>query len=314
MAWVNGVVSIREIAERAKLYGARDLVFAPGWETRSNGSDWAPGGPKGFVDHHTAGGNNIYLDQNLINGVPGLSGPLCNYAGLYDGDLAIVSAGPANHAGASGGWDTAPLPNTGWFNREVLGIEMQYKGTEPMSPEQWRTLIAVNRAAQEVCGWDPSGICIKNHQGTSIQGKWDMGNGNGTTYPIEDVRKAIRAVGVAPAPVPVEDDMANVSDGEKKEILDGIRQLSQAWDTEDGKKWIAEMIATIYNRVCVPQVSYVDQRAGKPADASYRNDLGGYVREADVKLEDQARINKSTDVRLSAMEKKMDAILKAVQK
>lgn len=193
MAW-NGVASIRQIAERTRELCGCDIVWAPGWEQRSNGSGWAPGGPKGFVNHHTAGGNNIYLDQNLIHGVPGLSGPLCNYAGLYDGDLAVVSAGPANHAGASGGWDTWPLPVTGWFNAQVLGVEMQYRGTEPMSAEQYQTMCALNRAAQEVLGWRDDQLCSKTHNGTSVQGKWDPGYAPGKTYDIAAIRRDIKTV------------------------------------------------------------------------------------------------------------------------
>ncbi|AOE44541.1 lysin A, N-acetyl-beta-D-muramidase domain [Gordonia phage Jumbo] len=195
MAFVNGPQMMRDIANMCHERFGTTIVYSPGWETRGNGQSWPAGGPKGFVDHHTAGGNNIYLDQNLISGVPGLSGPLCNFAGLYDGDLALVAAYPANHAGASGGWDTAPLPRTGMFNREVLGIEMQYRGTEPMSPEQYQTLLAVNFCAAEVLGWEKDYRRIKNHQGTSIQGKWDMGRGNGVTYDINQIRRDIAAKG-----------------------------------------------------------------------------------------------------------------------
>lgn len=202
MAFTTGVQLMRDIANFVAGHGV-SIVWAPGWENRSNGQSWAPRGPKGFVNHHTAGSNNIYLDQNLIHGIQGLSGPLCNVAGLYDGDLAVVSAGPANHAGASGGWDTAPLPNTGYFNREVLGLEVQYRGTEPMSPEQYRTMCLVNRAAQEILGWPANGIRSKNHQGTSIQGKWDPGYAPGKTYPIAQTRRDVAAV-LAPVPPPAQ--------------------------------------------------------------------------------------------------------------
>lgn len=283
MAYQNAVQMIRDIANEVATYGV-NIVWAPGWENRGNGSQWAAGGPKGFINHHTAGGNNIYLDQNLITGVPGLSGPLCNFAGLYDGDLAVVAAYPANHAGASGGWDTWPLPNTGWFNQQVLGIEMQYKGTERMSPEMYRTLCIVNKVAQEQLGWPASQICSKNHQGTSIQGKWDMGyDARGYTYDIAQVRKDIAAVR---KPNQEEEDlMAKFTDGEKQEVLDGIRQLSRAWDTQNGPMWIAEMIVALYNEIVVPKISEVDRRAGVPVEESYVNPLGAYVREADVKLE-----------------------------
>lgn len=194
MAFVNGPQMMRDIANMCHELFGTTIVYSKGWETRGNGQDWAYGGPKGFINHHTAGGNNIYLDGNLITGVPGLSGPLCNFAGLYDGDLAVVASYPANHAGASGGWDTAPLPVTGMFNREVLGIEMQYRGVEPMSPAQYQTLLAVNYCAAKVLNW-PSFNRIKNHQGTSIQGKFDMGFAPGKTYDIAAIRRDIAAKG-----------------------------------------------------------------------------------------------------------------------
>lgn len=283
MPYNNAVQMIRDIANGVAKYGV-NIVWAPGWENRGNGSQWAPGGPKGFVNHHTAGGNNIYLDQNLISGVPGLSGPLCNFAGLYDGDLAVVAAYPANHAGASGGWDTAPLPVTGWFNQQVLGIEMQYNGISRMPPEQYRTMTIVNKVAQEVLGWPVSQICSKNHQGTSIEGKWDMGyDRRGYTYDIAQIRRDIAAVRL---PNQAEEElMASFSDAEKNELLVGIRQFNRAYDTQAGPKWVGEMVVDLYNEIVVPKVSLVDQRAGKPLDKSYTNPVGSYIREADAKLE-----------------------------
>ena len=188
MAFVNGPQLMRDIANKVASTGI-DIVWSRGWENRGNGQDWPAGGPKGHINHHTAGGNNIYLDNNLIVGVPGLAGPLCNFAILYDGDLAVVAAYPANHAGASGGWDTWPLPHTGWFNREVLGTEIQYRGTEPMSKEQYHTMCVLNRAIKDVLGWTDGFIRSKNHQGTSIQGKWDPGYAPGKTYDINAMRR-----------------------------------------------------------------------------------------------------------------------------
>lgn len=175
-----------------------NVVYTSGWEGRSNGQSWQRDCPEGIVDHHTAGGNNVNIDQNLIYGVPGLSGPLCNFCIMYDGDLGVIANGPANHAGASGGWDTAPFPNTGMFNSRVLGVEVQYKGTEPMSAAQWNTLAILNHETLEEIGRGGQYNRIKNHQGTSIQGKWDMGIGNGVTYNIADVRSKAAAAGAPP--------------------------------------------------------------------------------------------------------------------
>lgn len=194
---------VLEIAKRVEARGV-PLVLGPNIH-KGNGTAWALGDrAEGHVNHHTAGGNNIYLDANLTNGVPGLSGPLSNYAILYDGDLAVVSLHPANHAGASGGWDTAPLPVTRDFNRRVLGTEIQYRGTEPMSPAQYKTMCILNEEIRKYHGWPDFSRC-KTHNGTSVEGKWDPGYAPGKTYDIAALRRDFAVLGgggQAPAELP----------------------------------------------------------------------------------------------------------------
>lgn len=200
---------VREIARRCAQAGVR-VIYVPGCERRGNGQSWARW-PEGIVDHHTGGGNNIYVDRILIDGRRDLSGPLCNFATLYDGDLALVAEYPANHAGASGGWDTWPLPVTRVFNRQTVGNEIQYRGTEPMSPAQWATILVLNRVTMQVLAEIGAGVLSRNgdpirikfHQGTSRTGKWDPGYAPGKTYDIGHFR---RTVGRQPQ----EDDMASV--------------------------------------------------------------------------------------------------------
>ena len=213
--------AVADVSVMCESLGVR-VIRAPGCENRGNGSQWAR--IEGIVDHHTAGGNNIYLDQILVSGRSDLSGPLCNWAILYDGDLTIVAEGPANHAGASGGFDTAPMPVTNDFNRRVLGVEVQYKGTEPMSPEQWRTLAVLNYCAMKVLGFTDF-LRVKNHNGTSVQGKVDMGkglDGRGSviTYPIQDVRAAAAAVGNVQRPDDGGFDMATADDVKRELVGD----------------------------------------------------------------------------------------------
>lgn len=298
MAFINAVQMIRDVANECIRRGV-NVIFEPGWENRGNGQDWTPGGPKGLVNHHTGGGNNIYLDRNLITGVPGLSGPLCNFAGLYDGDLCVVAAFPANHAGASGGWDTAPLPNTGWFNREVLGIEIQYRGTEPMSPEQWRTVTIFNKVCQEILGWPADQSCSKFHQGTSIQGKWDPGYANGKTYDIYDFRRAVIASPGGGTVDPGEEDpMGALNDDEQRTILDGARQLFPL-ETRNGEKWVGEMVRDLYNEFAYEYPSLYDERHpdlnpdGTPKKLPYKATPVKYILEADYKLESINRLLKT---------------------
>jgi hypothetical protein len=184
---------VLEIAKRVEARGV-PLVLGPNIN-RGNGSAWAnPNGVDGHVNHHTGGGNNIYLDGNLTSGVPGLSGPLCNYAILYDGDLAVVSLHPANHAGASGGWDTAPLPHTRDFNRRTLGTEIQYRGVEPMSAAQYKTMCILNEEIRKWHGWPDYARC-KTHNGTSLEGKWDPGYAPGKTYDVGALRRDFGVLG-----------------------------------------------------------------------------------------------------------------------
>lgn len=282
MAYVNGVQMLRDIGARAAELGG-NVIFEPGWENRGNGQSWPARGPKGFINHHTAGGRNIYLDRNLVTGVPGLTGPLCNFAILYDGDICLVSAGPANHAGASGGWDTAPLPVTGWFNREVLGVEIQYPGTEPMADVQYEAMIILNRAAMDVMGW-PEPIVLKNHEGTSTQGKWDPGYAWGKTYDINETRRKV-------AEMKGKDGfLMSLNEGEQKEVLTGARQLGQAWPTRNGEKWVAEMVSAIYNEVVYGGFeSLYDTREGVPEGERFTGSPVRYLLEIDAKMEGIAR-------------------------
>lgn len=202
---------VLDITERIRQRKDTTIVAVEGCERRGNGSSWIPDFAQqgGHVNHHTGGGNNIYYDRNLVSGVPGLSGPLCNWAILYDGDLAIIAAFPANHAGASGGWDTAPLQRTNDFNRRSLGTEIQYKGVEPMSDAQWKTMCVLNYEINKFFGWSSDYIRCKNHNGTSVQGKWDPGYAPGKTYDIAEQRRAFAKIG-APGNTVDEDDSAEM--------------------------------------------------------------------------------------------------------
>jgi hypothetical protein len=180
---------------------------APGWQTRGNGQTSAY---EGWLNHHTATG---FANSNLgilINGRPDLSGPLCNSCGWEDGSVGLISANPANHAGASGGWDTAPLPVTGTFNKRVWGHEIIYPGTEPMTPEQYHTALVVSKIGVDI--WGSGDVNrIKFHEGTSITGKWDPGFAPGQTYSISQFRANVRGLS-NPAPVPAKgsDDVAQI--------------------------------------------------------------------------------------------------------
>jgi hypothetical protein len=108
------------------MYDAADLMVkrglvvkeSSGWETRGRPYSFNP--TKGVICHHTAAAEDI--DSVLINGRSDLPGPLCHYALHKNGDVVLIAAGYANHAGASkagypsnsSGWGieaTGPVPN-----------------------------------------------------------------------------------------------------------------------------------------------------------------------------------------------------------
>lgn len=160
----------------------------PGWIGRGNGSshDW-----RGGIVHHTATpyGSAIYPNQNaaLANGRPDLQGPLCNFAGNADGTLTIIADGVANHAGASGGYAMGPLPTTSNFNRLVMGLEIVYPGTSPMTNEQYHTACIWARVVADVAGGGNI-ESIRAHAETSITGKWDPGDAPGHTINMAQFR------------------------------------------------------------------------------------------------------------------------------
>jgi N-acetylmuramoyl-L-alanine amidase len=89
-----------------------------GWESRGRPYSFNP--TAGVICHHTAAAEDI--DSVLINGRSDLPGPLCHWALHKNGDVVLIAAGYANHAGASksgypsnsNGWGieaTGPVPN-----------------------------------------------------------------------------------------------------------------------------------------------------------------------------------------------------------
>jgi hypothetical protein len=175
----------------------------PGWQSRGNGMSSAY---QGFEWHHTATG---YSNSNLpilINGRPDLSGPLCNTCGWADGSVGMIAANPANHAGASGGYNTAPLPRTSLFNKYMWGHEIIYPGDKPMTAEQYRTACILAKICTDIFGYGDINRA-KGHAETSITGKWDPGYAPGKTLDLNKFRADAKN-SLASSAIRKEDDMA----------------------------------------------------------------------------------------------------------
>lgn len=158
-----------------------------GASNRGNGQSW--GSLEGMIVHHTATALGR-APAILWQGRPGLSGPLCNSAGEPDGTVVFVANYPANHAGASGGRGTAPLPATRTFNKRVWGHEIVYPGTSPMTGAQYRSAVILGKVVADIVGGDNNRI--RAHAETSITGKWDPGYASGRTIDMAAFRNAAR--------------------------------------------------------------------------------------------------------------------------
>lgn len=184
------IARIREIAQRCQRNYGISVAWQPGWERRGNGM--SPNYSGGVVHHTATGLANSNLPV-LVNGRSDLSGPLCNFCTWADGTLGVIAAFPANHAGASGGYNTAPLPVSRSFNAHVIGNEIIYPGTTPMTPAQYRTATILSATIAAVCGAGNVNR-IKAHAETSITGKWDPGNAPGRTINMNAFRRDVAAV------------------------------------------------------------------------------------------------------------------------
>ncbi|HEX6471145.1 MAG TPA: N-acetylmuramoyl-L-alanine amidase [Streptosporangiaceae bacterium] len=176
------VARCREINARLRALGFTVHEW-PGWESRGNGQTSAY---EGGIVHHTASPyGSAYL--SLVDGRADLAGPLCNYAGNADGSFTVIAAHPANHAGASGGRSMGPLPVTATFNRRVMGLEIVYPGTAPMTDAQRRSATAWSRVVTDVLG-NGDIERARAHAETSVTGKWDPGYAPGKTIDMRQFR------------------------------------------------------------------------------------------------------------------------------
>lgn len=130
------------------------VVEVPGWQTR--GDDYFD--PRGHVLHHDViadqPGTSDRTPSLIINGRSDLPGPLCNFWLERDGNVHLVAAGEANHAGA-GGWRGL----TG--NASVWGTEMNNLGTpaDPWPDVQLEAMARLAAATADFSGFDPSMVC-----------------------------------------------------------------------------------------------------------------------------------------------------------
>jgi len=212
----DGVAAVVEVvALMRRRLPALTVTYEPGWEKRGNG---LAARYVGGIVHHTASASSSsrpFPTRTILrDGRPDLDGPLCNFAGPWctveRPALVVMAAHPANHAGASGGRSMGPLPRTSLFNPRVLGLEIDYAGTRPMSDGQALVAQVWAWAVAEVV--DGTVEHVRGHAETSITGKWDPGyalvKGVGQTINLAAfrARAALTAVMGVDLSAPISDD------------------------------------------------------------------------------------------------------------
>lgn len=125
-----GPITWMEAALRTNGLRVREVK---GWKSRGRPGSFSP---RGAMFHHTAsgrsGGNAPGLGV-VVNGRPGINGPLCNILVARDGTVHLVAAGRANHAGKGGPLHGIPEDSG---NAHLIGVEVENDGVkEPWSKE-----------------------------------------------------------------------------------------------------------------------------------------------------------------------------------
>ena len=103
-----------------------DVVEVPGWRTRGHGGMTSV---DGIVAHHTAGpASGDYPSRTIVvDGRPGLSGPLSNLGLARSGKVYVIAAGLAYHAGQG--------QQTTYSNDRRIGIEAEATGRDRVSTD-----------------------------------------------------------------------------------------------------------------------------------------------------------------------------------
>lgn len=127
------MVMLTDLADGLRKHGLT-VIEIDGWKTRGWAGRGFYGTPKGVLHHHTAttsarrystGSPTLSM---LIGGRSDLPGPLCNLAFGRGGEVYVVAAGWANHAGVGGPIGGVPLnAGNGW----LIGIEAESSGVAP---------------------------------------------------------------------------------------------------------------------------------------------------------------------------------------
>lgn len=246
------MIFLTELADVLRRAGLT-VIEVPGWKTRGYAGWGFYGNPRGVLHHHTATGSARWAGVGsptlnlLTNGRSDLAGPLCNLAFGRGGEVYVVAAGWANHAGVGGPQGLVPRDQgNGW----MIGIEAESSGVAPVdwTPDQYRVwpYLAAALERQYLLDQQPIDRVQAAHYEWSSMGKIDPallpgaigGLRSATNYVLEKgthawgpknptgaptasaIKKATKPAPAVAAPQKEWSDMAT-----KNEILGGVEDL-----------------------------------------------------------------------------------------
>lgn len=127
-----------------------EVEVVPGWERRGDSLF----SPRCTVGHHTAGPRNGDRPslRVVVEGRPGLPGPLAQDFLTRSGVVVVVAAGRANHAGVGGFRGLRG-------NSSAMGNEAESSGRGDWTPEQLEALPRLHAAHLWLMGQDASWYC-----------------------------------------------------------------------------------------------------------------------------------------------------------
>lgn len=202
------------------------------WKSRGRPSSSGQFNPYGVDLHHT-GTKTSYSNPNptlstCVHGRSDLPGPLCQVLIGYDGVCHVIAAGRANHAGEHSG--AGPFPS-GDGNAMMVGFEVDYSGSQAVSPEQADAAIRATAAVLRKFG--RSEAYCQGHKETSVTGKWDPGKTgpSSSLYHMSEVRGYVA------------DELSGKPPYEEEEDVEDDMFICH---TSDGRQWLVVGIGKFY--------------------------------------------------------------------
>jgi hypothetical protein len=190
------------------------VVEVAGWRTTGHGPMT---GAHGVVGHWTAGPTWTQAKSKtpslrvVIDGRPGLDGPLCNVYTAFDGTLYVVAAGLAYHAGVSAWLGEKNLNGT------FVGNEVESPGGFVYTPAQLDVTPRLHAALLRRMGRNASWSCAHYECALPAGRKPD-----GPARDMNSFRRTVAAYLANPQTISKTEDDVAISDEDAAKIADAV--------------------------------------------------------------------------------------------